>query len=466
MVWIYPDRTAKRQLATGAAFRCLPLLATAAFWPADFAAAQSASSLSRSSEFWEPLLLGMHHGILFALVVFGLLLSVYSRQKPAALYTLFMAILLLHSFSVGGLQLVSPSPQLAISTASLSLAAGGVFLITWLQASTHTSRLTGFTGQALVTLTLLAAALGLFGVPDAAAPLATWSGAALLLFLYGLAWRLVFHPLREARYGVLALSVLIPGVVMAYLVSAGFIASNSVNIWAMQIATAIAAPLLAFGLVECRLASATPTLQDEHEAGNTAQNRALQLEDLLTLRSKQLAEARWQIAELSITDDLTGAFNRRHFDRTSASLLAWHNRADPFATCVFELDDLQAFGERYGYEARDQALRDVSLAVQSELRRSGDCLFRLNHEAFGVMFTASTPDRALQFAERLRESANRLCLPHTGSPTGAVTLSFGVAWWSVNDVDELTPEQINIEVDKLLLAIRQDGRDGVVMHSV
>jgi diguanylate cyclase len=407
----------------------------------------------------------MHHGVLLALVAFGLLLFVYMRQKPAGLCALFMATLLLHSFSVGVLQIVAPSPQLTISTAGLSLAAGGVFLLTWLQVAKHASRLIRLTGQVLVTLTLLASLLALLGVLDVATPLATWSGAALMLFLYGLAWRLVFQPLREARYVVLALSVLIPGVVMTYLVSSGVIASTAVNIWAIQIATAVAAPLLAFGLVECRLTAATQALQEEHDARNTEQDRALRLEDLLTLRSEELARARHQIAELSITDDLTGAFNRRHFDRTSASLLAWHNRADPFATCVFEVNDLQAFGEQYGCEARDQALRNVSLAVQSELRRSGDYLFRLDNAAFGVMFTASTPERALQFAERLRGSANSLRLPHTGSPTGVVTLSFGVAWWSVNDVDELTPEQINVEVDKLLTAVRQGEHDGVVMHT-
>lgn len=466
MAGIYRGLPERRQLLTDAVTRWLHLPAAILLGAFVMTAAHAADRASFVTPAYAPPQ-SLQHGILLAFALFGLLLYLATRDKSPALFGLFMALALLHFVCADtgyGAPGTGETRGLTIGTASLGIAAGALFVLTWLRVSTALSLKTWLAGAVLAGVDLIAAILALSGLHGAAIVLATPASAALLLLLYVAAWRLAIRGVREARYGVLGLSVLMAGALATWLLSFEVVTAAPLNLWAAQIATAVSAPLFAFGLVECRHTQDAQALRLEQETREAAQREARRLEALLAVSNETLAAAERKIDEMAIIDESTGAFNRRHFTQTSAGMLARRNRDDPFAMCVFQVDDLQPFGERYGHPARDQALRDVSGAIRSELRRSGDYLFRLGDDAFGVLFTASTPGRARQFAQRLRASVASLRLPHADNPAGVVTARFGVAWWSVNTVDDLSTAQIDAEVDKLLQDIAVDGRDDVVMH--
>ena len=124
----------------------------------------------------------------------------------------------------------------------------------------------------------------------------------------------------------------------------------------------------------------------------------------------------------TITDPLTGAYNRRHLD----SQLDWHVHAavgdGEDALLVIDIDHFKRINDTHGHDVGDEVLRKVVTAVSTRKRRS-DLLFRMGGEEFVLLLPGATLDQACQMAEELRlRLAQSDLLP--GEP---VTVSIGVS---------------------------------------
>jgi diguanylate cyclase (GGDEF)-like protein len=171
-----------------------------------------------------------------------------------------------------------------------------------------------------------------------------------------------------------------------------------------------------------------------------------------------------RLHELAITDELTGAFNRKHFSAFCSAALAHRDRDEPLAFCMFDIDLFKSYNERYGMPAGNAVLRAVAHCIRGELRRSGDVLFRLGGEEFGVLFTASTADTSRQFIERLRVAVRSLKIEHLDNPSGVITASFGVGWWDKGVTYRLTSDQMYAVADNMLYEAKESGRDRVAIQ--
>ena len=197
----------------------------------------------------------------------------------------------------------------------------------------------------------------------------------------------------------------------------------------------------------------------------TMQNSLRQLQEEVKERTQALEQSNQRLQTLAITDELTGAYNRRHFNDFCHKALKPRKRNDPLALCMFDIDYFKIFNDRYGHQGGDEALRKVANIVQADLKRSDDYLFRLGGEEFGILLTASSPELAEQFVAGLRQAVRNLNLPHVGNPSGVLTASFGVAWWDAASMRELTPDQMYVAADALLYEAKEKGRDQVVMRA-
>lgn len=134
--------------------------------------------------------------------------------------------------------------------------------------------------------------------------------------------------------------------------------------------------------------------------------------------------------ELAVTDDLTGAFNRRYlrrlFEREWPELLERHGRV---ALLLIDLDLFKEVNDRYGHAAGDVVLRAIAARL-SESFRDEDRLVRWGGDEFVVVLPGAGPAEARALAERARAalSGEEWRDPLSGRPVEVpVSFSIGVA---------------------------------------
>lgn len=158
------------------------------------------------------------------------------------------------------------------------------------------------------------------------------------------------------------------------------------------------------------------------------QRQARHLEAEVLRRTEALAEANAQLARLSITDELTGLFNRRHLDHTLA--LEWarsQRQGIPLAFIMLDVDLFKLYNDHQGHPAGDACLQQVAQVLQDHARRATDVAARYGGEEFVLLAPDTDGPSAWLLAERLRQAVEALAIPHPHAPRGLVTISLGVA---------------------------------------
>lgn len=126
-----------------------------------------------------------------------------------------------------------------------------------------------------------------------------------------------------------------------------------------------------------------------------------------------------KMEELSITDSLTGLFNRRHFYRRLKEEMRRANRQGfPLSLLVVDLDRLKDYNDRLGHLKGDEALRGVAQAITASVRRGVDSGYRYGGDEFAVMLPHSDEPEAAEVAERIRRTFNGFGLEATGLSIG------------------------------------------------
>jgi diguanylate cyclase len=161
-----------------------------------------------------------------------------------------------------------------------------------------------------------------------------------------------------------------------------------------------------------------------------------------------------KLLSLSITDPLTGAFNRRHMqDRLLDALQASHRGGGPTTILIIDIDHFKRVNDERGHEAGDGVLKGI-VALVTERSRRIDLLFRMGGEEFLLLLPATAEGQAATLAEELRATIAAAPLLD-GRP---VTVSIGVGELSPDDTVHTWIKR----VDDALYAAKNAGRNRVV----
>lgn len=131
---------------------------------------------------------------------------------------------------------------------------------------------------------------------------------------------------------------------------------------------------------------------------------------------------------LSITDPLTGLYNRRHFQSLARQEVERALRKKtPFSVLMIDIDCFKSYNDRHGHPAGDKLLEDVGDLIRSSFR-SMDTGFRYGGEEFVVLLPETDAPGAMISAERFRiRFSDRKHFPEPGGRPVAVTASIGIA---------------------------------------
>ena len=175
----------------------------------------------------------------------------------------------------------------------------------------------------------------------------------------------------------------------------------------------------------------------------------------------ELKRLRDQLAELAVTDALTGISNRRHLEqvlKTETARLA--RTGDWLSFIMIDIDFFKLFNDTYGHPVGDRCISMVAAALNRAVRRAADLSARYGGEEFACVLPGADPAAALVVATDIQAQVRSLGIPHmTSAISSYVTVSVGVA--SARCLPGMSPDLWIQKADEQLYASKSEGRNRV-----
>jgi diguanylate cyclase (GGDEF)-like protein len=174
----------------------------------------------------------------------------------------------------------------------------------------------------------------------------------------------------------------------------------------------------------------------------------------------------------ALTDPVSGAWNRRYFDRfLAAAIPDARARRRKLTVLVFDLDNFKTFNDRFGHAAGDAILVETVRLLKS-LTRSSDRICRIGGDEFAVIFhepegpresQSDHPDDFQAVARRFQRAIVEQRFPKLGiEAPGELTISGGLATfpWDGQSAAELLQR-----ADELAIASKRGGKNMITFGS-
>ncbi len=186
----------------------------------------------------------------------------------------------------------------------------------------------------------------------------------------------------------------------------------------------------------------------------------------VTLRARvgnhiEMKRMRDQLAEMAVTDVLTGLSNRRRMEqalRTEVARLA--RTGDWMAVILLDIDFFKQFNDTYGHPAGDRCIAMIGSALSRAARRASDVPARYGGEEFACILPATDLTGALTVAREIESNVQALVIPHESSTVSSrVTISMGVA--AARCEPGMTGEEWIAQADAQLYHSKSGGRNRI-----
>jgi len=165
---------------------------------------------------------------------------------------------------------------------------------------------------------------------------------------------------------------------------------------------------------------------------------------------------------LAVTDELTGLYNRRYFERHLAIMLDKAREQDrDMAVMLIDMDFFKSVNDTHGHDIGDAVLREFALRLKRNIR-GVDLACRFGGEEFVVLMPDTDFRQAQGVAERVRMAVAERSFEVGANRSLTVTVSVGVA---LIEGDTDTPEVLLKRADVALYRAKREGRNRVVFDA-
>ena len=177
--------------------------------------------------------------------------------------------------------------------------------------------------------------------------------------------------------------------------------------------------------------------------------------------TEELEEANRQLKISSVTDGLTGVYNRREIqNRINAIIEGSEEETDKHGTnslIMLDIDDFKSVNDTYGHKEGDEVLQKLGAMMIDVVKRTvpDGAVGRWGGEEFMVLLPDTDESKAKDLAELLR--VNFSVINFTNAPSQ--TLSLGVTQIKSTD----SPDDACMRVDKALYDGKNSGKNKVVV---
>ncbi|HWU03064.1 MAG TPA: diguanylate cyclase [Novosphingobium sp.] len=175
----------------------------------------------------------------------------------------------------------------------------------------------------------------------------------------------------------------------------------------------------------------------------------------------ELKQLRDRLAEMAVTDALTGLSNRRHLEQTLEKETSRLARNEEWLSVIMlDIDFFKQFNDLYGHPAGDRCIVMVAAALNRAVRRAADLSARYGGEEFACVLPGTSPQEAMWVAQEIRLQIQSLNIPHKGSAISHfVTVSIGIA--SARCIPGSGANEWISQADRQLYESKSQGRDRI-----
>ena len=174
----------------------------------------------------------------------------------------------------------------------------------------------------------------------------------------------------------------------------------------------------------------------------------------LLMLNEQLKEKNEKLLKSAITDELTGVYNRKFFEKRVVEEMEIADRANEhISLIIFDLDRFKLVNDNFGHQFGDEVLKRTT-QIAGDLIRKTDFLNRVGGEEFAIILPNTNKAQAVFVAEKVRKALE----DNKHFKVGQVTGSFGVA-------ERMKAESLRSwykRADNALYQAKNTGRNRVV----
>lgn len=168
----------------------------------------------------------------------------------------------------------------------------------------------------------------------------------------------------------------------------------------------------------------------------------------------ELKQAETEVRNLSMTDDLTGLYNRRGFLLLSEQQQKIARRTkNPFLLIYADMDGLKQINDTYGHHEGSQALQQIAQILKNSFRES-DIVARLGGDEFTI-FVADTIACDIEIPlKRLEENLRQ----YNAQEFHAYSLSLSIGATCINPDDYSSIEELLVKADQAMYENKKQKR--------
>ena len=183
-------------------------------------------------------------------------------------------------------------------------------------------------------------------------------------------------------------------------------------------------------------------------------NMSLIKVELERIKTKRLLEDdKIRLEKQTITDSLTGLYNKRRFDFDLKDETDRYKRyKSPLSLLILDIDDFKEYNDSHGHLKGDKLLSELGDVISGTIR-GVDKAYRYGGEEFTILLPSTSVENGVTVAERLRSKI---------AQETTVTISVGICECN----DSLTPETFFQKADKLLYKAKREGKNRVCAENV
>lgn len=167
-----------------------------------------------------------------------------------------------------------------------------------------------------------------------------------------------------------------------------------------------------------------------------------------------------ELERLSVTDELTGLYNRRHMLRTLENQIARAERyREVFSVIALDVDYFKQINDAWGHLIGDKVLVEFAGVLSARVRQT-DVVARTGGEEFLILLPNTGPLDAYNVAEALRTATELEDFRNDDDEPFTVTMSGGVVTWEdgLSSIRELLSR-----CDQRLYQAKREGRNRIVV---
>ena len=188
----------------------------------------------------------------------------------------------------------------------------------------------------------------------------------------------------------------------------------------------------------------------------------VQIGDIIALLLDNLRLKR-ELKRKSISDPLTGAFNRNYFmSRLNSEVQRATRYRRPVSLIFLDVDLFKQINDVYGHLQGDAVLRELSVLFQKTLR-DADILCRYGGDEFVVMLPESDEEKARATAEKIRQAVREHHFPYIDDPSQRISVAVSLGT-STLGLDQ-TQEQFLQQADAALYRDKKASRGGASLET-